>query len=235
MPKMTFAACCGLLLLAGAVSADEASIRKAVQERLQVPVESVARTPLPGIYEVFAGGDILYADENANYVFYEGSLIDLKTKSNLTADRLRKLTAIKFDTLPLDLAFKKVRGNGSRKMAYFADPNCGYCKRFEQSINEVSDVTVYMFLYPILAPDSVEKSKAVWCSGNRVKAWDDWMQRGVAPVAQTNCDTPVQRVLEYGKKMNIHGTPTLIFADGSRIPGTIPAEQLRKQLDGSAR
>ena len=227
---------CGAALLAtsGAVQADEATIKKTLQERLSVNIESVTKTPMPGIYEVFAGGDLMYSDENGNYLFYDGSLIDVKTKTNLTTERLRKLTAIKFDSLPLNLAFKRVKGNGARKMAYFADPNCGYCRRFEQALDDVSDVTVYMFLYPILAADSADKSKAVWCSGNRAKAWEDWMQHGIKPVAaKANCDTPVDKVLEYGKKMAISGTPTLIFADGSRVPGAISTDQLRKLLDSS--
>ncbi|HTP97063.1 MAG TPA: DsbC family protein [Burkholderiales bacterium] len=219
------------LLLAGGAQADEASVKKALEGRLSLGVESVTRTPVPGIYEVFTGGEIVYVDESGNYLFYDGSLIDLKSKANLTSDRLHKLTAIRFDSLPLDLAFKKVKGNGSRRLAYFADPNCGFCKRFEQELNSVTDVTVYMFLYPILTPDSIDKSKAVWCSDNRAKAWDDWMQRGVKPAAAQTCDTPVEKVLAYGKKMSISGTPTLVFADGSRVPGAISGEQLRKLLD----
>jgi thiol:disulfide interchange protein DsbC len=227
---------CALVASNMAAHADEASVKAAFQSKLQVPVVSVTKTPLPGIYEVFTGKSILYTDESASYVLSGGDLIDVKGETNLTEARMRKLTAISFDALPLDLAFKKVKGNGKRKLAYFADPNCGYCKRFEREVNEIDNVTVYMFLYPILTPDSVDKAKAVWCSNNRAKAWDDLMQRGVAPVGQANCaSTPVDKILAYGKKMNISGTPTLIFADGSRVPGAIGGDQLREFLDSASR
>lgn len=220
--------------LIGLARADEAQVRKAMQAKYpQIAIESIAKTPMPEVYEVYAGGQLIYTDENVNFIIVDGRMIDVKSKADLTAERMQKLTAIKFEDLPLALAFKKVKGNGKHKLAYFADPNCGYCKRFEQEINGLTDATVYMFLYPILSADSVEKSKAVWCSANRAKAWDDWMQKGVAPVAQANCTNPVDKVLEYGRKMNISATPTLIFADGSRVPGAISAERLHQLMEAA--
>jgi len=211
--------------------ASEAAIKAAMQKKYpQIPVESVVKTPLPGIYEVYANGQLLYTDEKVAYLFVNGSMIDVDKKTNLTEERMTRLTAIRFDQLPLDLAFKKVRGKGTRKVAYFADPNCGFCKRFEQTLAAVEDLTIYVFLYPILSPDSIEKSKAVWCSKDRVKAWDDLMLNGTAPTAAGTCTTPIDKILAFGKQKNVSGTPTLFFADGQRVPGAIPPEQLEQRL-----
>lgn len=226
-----------LLGVTGAgVFASEASVKAAMQKKYpQIPVESVSKTPLAGIYEIFANGQVIYADEKVGYLFINGSMVDADKKFNLTEERMRTLTAIKFEQLPLDLAFKKVKGKGTRKVAYFADPNCPYCKKIEPDLAKLENVTVYIFLYPILGQDSYEKSKAVWCSKDRVKVWDDWMLNGNPPKGPGNCDTPIEKILAYGKQKNINGTPTLIFADGQRVPGAIPTEQLEQILAAAAR
>jgi len=223
-------------LTASVASASEAEVRKNMQLRYpNIPVESVLRTPLPGIYEVYANGVLIYTDEKVSHVFVEGRLIDAVKRVDLTEARMRKLQTIAFDTLPLDGAFRIVRGNGKRKVAYFADPNCGFCKKFEQELLAVNDVTIHVFMYPILSPDSFEKSKSVWCSKDRVKAWNDWMQRGVVPTAAGTCNTPIEKVVEFGRNKGINGTPTLIFADGSRVPGMIPAAEVQKLLDAAGK
>lgn len=218
---------------AGAQQNVEAEVRKAMQARYPgIPVESVARTPLPGIFEVYANGAVLYTDREVNYVIAEGRLVDARTRTDLTAERLRKLQAIPFDSLPLNQSFRIVRGNGKRKLAYFADPNCGFCKKFDQELMNVRDVTIHVFLYPILSADSADKARAVWCSRDRARAWNDWMLKGITPPAPTgNCDAPIDRNVQYGQQKGISGTPTLIFADGSRVPGMIPAADLSRMLD----
>jgi thiol:disulfide interchange protein DsbC len=223
-----------LLLLARVstfAGASEATVKAAMQKKYpDTAVESVGKTPLAGIYEVFANGQLIYTDEKVGYLFVNGSMIDADKKVNLTEERMNRLTAIKFDQLPLDLAFKMVRGKGSRKLGYFADPNCGYCKRIEQDFAKIDDVTIYVFLYPVLGPDSMEKSKSVWCSKDRAKAWTDWMLTGVAPATAGKCDTPIEKILAFGKQKNITGTPTLFFADGMRVPGAISAERIEQHL-----
>jgi len=159
------------------------------------------------------------------------NLIDTEKKSNLTEERMSKLTAIKFDQLPLNLALKKVKGKGTRKLAYFGDPNCGYCKKFEQDLTKIDDVTIYVFLYPVLGPDSTEKARSIWCSKDRIKAWDNQLVNGVAPTAPTTCDTSsIDKTVAFGKQKNITGTPTMFFVDGQRIPGAIPVEQIEQRL-----
>ena len=187
---------------------------------------------VPGVYGIMnAQGQMIYTDEKAAYLFVNANLIDTEKKSNLTEERMSKLTAIKFDQLPLNLALKKVKGKGTRKLAYFGDPNCGYCKKFEQDLTKIDDVTIYVFLYPVLGPDSTEKARSIWCSKDRIKAWDNQLVNGVAPTAPTTCDTSsIDKTVAFGKQKNITGTPTMFFVDGQRIPGAIPVEQIEQRL-----
>ena len=212
--------------------AQEAAIRKNLAERLPAfaKIDEISKTPMNGLYEVRVNeSDIFYTDAEGNFLL-QGSLIDTKAKRNLTEERTEKLSAIDFSTLPIKDAFTVVRGNGKRKMAVFEDPNCGYCKRFERDLQNVSNVTIYMFLYPILSPDSTEKSKAVWCAKDKSKAWQDMMVRDAA-VTKATCDTTaIDRNLEFGRKRKITGTPTVFFADGARVPGAINAQQVEKFL-----
>ena len=207
----------------------EAIIKNTLESRLGgIKVEAVAKTPYLGLYEVRLDGEILYTDEKMNYLF-SGNIIDAKTMQNITEKRLRDLTAIKWENLPLDAAFKTVRGNGKRTLAVFSDPNCPYCKRFEKDLAKVDDITIYTFLYPILSQDSHEKAKAVWCAADKSKAWSELMLKGTVPAA-ARCDTPIEKTLQLGRKYRVTGTPTLVFANGERVPGAIPAEQLEKLL-----
>jgi thiol:disulfide interchange protein DsbC len=193
------------------------------------PVDTVRKIPYGGLYEITVGGDIFYTDAKGEFLV-AGSIIDLKTKENVTEARMRQVNAIKWDSLPLDQAIKIVRGNGSRKIAIFEDPNCGYCKRFERDLQGVNDLTMYVFLYPILSPDSIEKSKAVWCASDRAKAWLDHMVRDAAITGDTKCATPIDKILALGQSKRIQGPPTIIFENGDRVPGAIPVADLEKKL-----
>jgi len=211
--------------------AGEAEIRKNLAASIPqlAKIDEVRKAPMPGLYEVRVGFDVFYTDENGNFLL-QGTLLDVKNRKNLTDDRVAELTAVKFDQLPLKDAFRIVRGNGKRKLAVFEDPNCGYCKAFEKDLRNVNDVTVYLFLYPILGQDSVTKSRDIWCAKDRAATWTAWMVEGVRP-PDAECDTAaLQRNVAFGRKYNITGTPTLIFADGSRAPGAIPAAQVEKML-----
>jgi thiol:disulfide interchange protein DsbC len=231
MTLRTFAAALIAALLALPALAQENEKVKAALKKMvpEVAVDSVRKTPYFGLYEVVVGGDIYYTDEKAELLIM-GSIVNLKTKENVTELRQRQLNKVVFSDLPLDNAFKIVRGNGSRKVAMFADPNCGYCKRFERDLLGVNDITVYVFLYPILAADSVEKSKAVWCSADRGKAWIDLMVRDVPLQGSTQCATPIDKVLAYGREKRVTGTPTIIFEDGERVPGAMPIAEFEKRL-----
>ncbi len=221
-----------LALFTLAASAQEAAIRKNLAERLpQLPrIDEVSKTPVPGLYEIRVNeNDIYYTDAQGNYLI-QGSIIDVRQRRNLTEERVDKLTAISFDSLPLKDAFTVVRGNGQRKVAVFADPNCGYCKRFERDLGKIDNVTVHTFLYPILSQDSTEKSKNIWCAKDKGKSWQDWMFDDQVPAA-ASCDTSaLTRNLALGRKHKITGTPTLIFADGTRVPGALNTQQIEKLL-----
>lgn len=204
----------------------KAALKKSIPE---APVDSVRKVPYSGLYEVVVGGDIFYTDENGAFLVM-GSIVDLKTKENVTEARSRQLNKVNFAALPLDSAIKIVRGNGSRKVAIFEDPNCGYCKRFERDLMGVSDITVYVFLYPILSPDSMEKSKQVWCAADRGKAWLDLMVRETLPQGEGKCATPIDKTLAFGREKKIQGTPTIFFEDGERVPGAMPIADFEKKL-----
>lgn len=216
----------------GSALAQEAVIRKNLAERLPAlsKIDEVSKTPMNGLYELRVNdSDIFYTDAEGNFLI-QGNLIDTRAKRNLTEERVEKLSAIEFDSLPLKDAFTQVRGNGKRKLAVFEDPNCGYCKRFERDLQKVNDVTIHTFLIPILSADSVEKSKNIWCAKDKNKAWLDWMVRD-QPAAKASCDTSaLERNLAFSKKYKITGTPTLFFVDGSRVPGAIGADQIEKTL-----
>jgi thiol:disulfide interchange protein DsbC len=191
-------------------------------------ITQINKSPIAGLYEVVTPDHIFYTDDSGQYLI-DGSLFDIKNRRNVTEARSRQLFAIDFNKLPLDLAVKKVKGNGSRKLAYFTDPNCGFCKKLERELQNVSDVTLYLFLYPIF-DGSAEKVQAVWCSKDKVKAWDNLMLNGVQPAAG-KCDAPTAKVMALGKKLKVNGTPALIFANGVINPGYMPAAELEKALD----
>jgi thiol:disulfide interchange protein DsbC len=210
--------------------ADEAEIKKMMEAKLGTKVEGVTKAGYLGLYEVFADGNIVYTDEKGTAIFV-GPLVDGKTMKNVTEERMKKLTAIKFSELPLDRAIKQVRGDGKRVMATFEDPNCGYCKRLAKELLRVDNVTVYTFLLPILSEDSVRKSKQIWCASDRAKAWNDWMVEGKAPTGREDCDTAaLTKNQEFGRKLNITGTPTMFFADGERVPGAMPLARIEQKL-----
>lgn len=225
-----------LLLFAASASADEAALRKNLQARFPgIQVQNVAKSPIKGLYEVVLQGRLIYVDEKADY-FILGSIIDAKTRRNLTEARMRQLFRVRFDTLPLDLAIKVVKGNGRRKIAVFSDPDCPYCRQLEQELKGIDNVTVYTFLFPIdsLHPGASSKAKAIWCAPDRARAWTAWMQEGKPPPAGADCATPLARLAALGAKLNVNGTPTIVFADGRVVPGAVPLPQLEKLLDASA-
>ena len=228
------AAILALVVLAfpAAAQHDPAGEKIKAELRKQIPeaqIEYVRKVPYGGLYEVLVGNELFYTDDKASFLVL-GSIVDLKTRENVTEMRMKQVNRIAFDTLPLDQAIKIVRGNGSRRVAIFADPNCGYCKRFERDLIGVNDITVYVFPYPILSPDSVSKTKAVWCAPDRAKAWLDYMVRDLALPADTSCATPIEKILEFGKGKRITGTPTMFFEDGERVPGAISLADFEKKL-----
>ena len=221
------------VLLAQASSAQEAVIRKNIAERLPdfPAIDEVSKTPIPGLYELRIGTEILYTDEQGNHLI-EGQLIETKSRNNLTEARIAKLTAIDFASLPLKDAIVWKQGTGARKLVVFADPNCTYCKKFETDMMKVKDVTVYTFLLPILGGDSPEKTRNIWCAKDNTAAWRDWMIQGTAPArSMGNCDTSaIARNIAMSKKFRVNGTPLLVFEDGKSVPGALPADQVEKQL-----
>ena len=212
----------------------EDTIRQTLNERIPqlTKIDEVRTTPMQGLYEVRVGTDVFYTDAQGNYLI-QGELIDTQARRNLTEDRIKALTAVKFSDLPLNDAIKVVQGKGERQIAVFADPNCGYCKRFERDMQSVDNVTMHVFLIPILSPDSVEKSRNIWCAKDQAKAWQDYMLKGEKSTSAT-CDTKaLERNLAFAHKYKITGTPTIVFTDNTRVPGAISDKKNEKRLSSA--
>jgi len=212
--------------------ADEAAARAAVQRIFpQSPIQSLSKTPIPGVFEAAVDGQIFYITEDGLYIL-GGPLLDVKASRNLTEARLEKLNAIPFDSLPLDWAIKRVKGNGSRRIAIFEDPDCVFCKKLEQELKGVDNVTIYVFLFPIedTHPAAAAKSRAVWCAKDRAKAWDEIMRTGTVPANPADCANPVERIVDFAKQHRITATPTSILADGRRVVGAVPRADLERLL-----
>ena len=223
-----------MYLLSSAAHADEASLKKSLEAYFpNEKIEILKKTPFLELYEVVIGDQLFYVDKKVNYIF-TGHIFDLKTEKNITEERLQEImNARRVDiySLPLGLAIKEVKGSGKRKLVIFSDPNCGYCKRLEKELVNVTNVTIYTLLYPILN-GSKEVAKTIWCSDDRLKTWNNFMLKAIRPT-ETNCKTPIDTFLQIGKKYGFMSTPTIIFADGTVVAGMMSAEMIEKKLSAS--
>lgn len=223
-----------LYLLSGAALADETALKKAIQMHFpDEEIQSLKKTPYLGLHEVVVGGELFYTDEKGEYFFF-GHVVDTKTKISLTNARLQEIKntrRIALDSLPLEHAIKTVRGTGERTLAIFTDPHCPYCKQLEKELVNITDITIYTFLYPVLN-NSLQRATEIWCSDDKLKAWDDYMLRDIAPTGK-DCETPLSTLLQVGQKHKITGTPSLIFADGSIVGGLIPADKIEENLNNA--
>jgi thiol:disulfide interchange protein DsbC len=230
--KTVWCALFALGCLAGSVHANETAARQAIVAKFpKMNVESVSKTPFQGIYEVILDGQVYYTDEKASYVF-SGSLVDMRGREprNLTQETTNKMASSAL-AKATDLAVKRVKGNGKRVIYTFEDPNCGYCKELQKELVKLNDVTIYTFLWPILSPDSLDKSKAIWCSKDRAKTWEDYMIKGVALTGKRDCDTSaIEKNQRLAQRFNLKGTPAVYLANGEQIGGYLPAGQLENAL-----
>jgi thiol:disulfide interchange protein DsbC len=223
-----------LAVVATSAAADEAQIRKVMEAKLGgAKIEGVQPGPL-GLYEVrfrsSSGMRVIYTDASATHIFV-GKIYETQSDRDITEERLRKLNAIKFDTLPFEQAVKVQRGSGKRVMAMFSDPYCPACKQFEQTLQQIDDITIYVFMFPVIRPELAEQSKAVWCAPDRAKAWLDVALRGKPPAAKASCANPVDKNLELGRSLGVNSTPTLVLANGERITGGLGRADLTELLD----
>jgi thiol:disulfide interchange protein DsbC len=218
-------------LMCPAARADEAAVRQVFQAKFpKVALESITKTPFAGVYEVVMDGQVFYTDDKATYLF-SGNLLDIRAAEprNLTQESSNKLAAATL-AKSTDLAVKRVKGNGKRVLYTFEDPNCGYCKELQKELTKITNVTIYTFLWPILSPDSVEKSKAIWCAKDRAKAWEEAMSKGTVPNGKRDCDTPLEKNAQLAQRFGIRGTPAVYTGNGQQIGGYAPAEKLEAAL-----
>lgn len=223
--------CISLFCSGHSYAQPEQQIKTEIQKKLgaNVKVRSVSAAPVSGLYEVLVGNEVFYTDTSGKYLI-QGEIIELATGKNITELRQADLNRIKWTDLNQANAIKTVRGNGSRQLAVFSDPNCGYCKRLEKSMQQLENVTIYTYLIPILSADSTQKSKQIWCSSDPYKAYIDWMINGVNPSGKSDCSTPLDKNLTFAKTYGITGTPTLFFTDGSRFPGAVQITDVEKKF-----
>jgi len=228
----TIALFCSLILSIEIVNAQsEQQIRSELQKKIgsNTKIKSVSLSPIPGVYEVLVGNDIFYTDVNSKYLI-QGEIIEIATGKNITEQKQADLNRIKWSELNPANALKVVRGNGSRQLAVFSDPNCGYCKRLDKSLQQLDNVTIFTYLIPILSPDSTQKSKQIWCSADSQKTYIDWMINGVIPSGKSDCTTPLDKNMAFAKTYGITGTPTIFFTDGSRFPGAVQIIDIEKKF-----
>lgn len=228
----TIALFCSLILSIEMVNAQsEQQIRSELQKKIgsNTKIKSVSLSPIPGVYEVLVGNDIFYTDVNSKYLI-QGEIIEIATGKNITEQKQADLNRIKWSELNPANALKVVRGNGSRQLAVFSDPNCGYCKRLDKSLQQLDNVTIFTYLIPILSPDSSQKSKQIWCSSDSQKTYIDWMINGVIPSGKSDCTTPLDKNMAFAKTYGITGTPTIFFTDGSRFPGAVQISDIEKKF-----
>ena len=236
MPRL--ASFCLLLLFIPYAGANEQLIRRAIEPKLNgAKIEAVQPSQIPGLMEVRfrtpQGVQILYTDPKGENIV-QGEIFDAKTGRNLTDERISKLTAIKFESLPFNQAVKIVRGNGKRVAAMFSDPYCPACQSFEQTLQQVDDMTLYVFMFPVIRPERMDESKSVWCSSDRAKAWLDLALRK-RPPAQATCDNPLESIVALGQSIGVRATPTLFFENGERQQGGMSAKDLHARLDSAAK
>ena len=228
----TLSVACSLIFLVGVVNAQsEQQVRSELQKKIgpNTKIKSVSQSPISGIYEVLVGNEVFYTDANSKYLI-QGEIIEIATGKNITEQKQADLNRIKWTELNPSNALKVVRGNGSRQLAIFSDPNCGYCKRLDKSLQQLDNVTVYTYLIPILSADSAQKSKQIWCAADPQKSYVDWMINGIAPSGKSDCSTPLDKNMAFAKTYGITGTPTIFFTDGSRFPGAVQITDIEKKF-----
>lgn len=228
-----------LTLVTGNALADNANLRAALQERMpDSKIGKISPAPIPGLFEVVVNGiNIMYTDEKGELAFF-GNLVNLETRDNLTKKRMEELAFVDFSKIPLKNGIVKVKGDGSRKLVVFSDPDCPYCKQLEKELAFVDNVTIYTMLYPLteLHPDARKRSEAVWCSSDRLKAWENIMLYGKEPSApKAKCKTPIDDIQALAKSLNIDGTPGLVFQNGKLVPGMLKTDQIEKLMAAAAK
>ena len=220
-----------LILINFSAEAGEKELREIIEKTYpELTIKSIQKTQYNDLYEIYIGGQIIYSDESFSFLIVEGRVVDPKTKVDLTTARLEELNKVDFNSLPFKNAIKEVRGDGSRRIAVFSDVDCPFCRKLEkETITKLTDITIYTFLYPLaIHPDAKEKSKKIWCAKNKVDAWSNYMIKNSLPENDGSCNTPVEANLELARKLGISSTPTIIMADGKRIEGALPYEEIAK-------
>jgi len=208
----------------------EKTIAETISKSFSMPVDKVTKSAQGELYEVLSQQGLSYTDKSGSFLMFNAVMIDTMTKENLTEKRMNALSAFNFKELPLKDALRTVVGNGARKIVTVEDPNCGYCKKLHTELHKLKDVTIYTFVVPMLGPDSIVKSRQIMCSKNPVQSWNNYMSNGITPEMESECETPLERNSILAKKLYVRATPTILFENGDRIPGSVSAEKIEEKL-----
>ncbi len=201
-----------------------------------INIVSVRPAPVAGLYELYTGDALLYADATGDFLIM-GPVVDTRSRHNLTSERMDEINSIDFSKLPLERAIKTVKGSGQRMLAVFSDPECPYCKQLEKELVAVTDVTIYTFLFPLadLHPDAPKRSVAIWCAEDRTQAWEQWMRERRLP-EDRNCDaSAIDENLKLGEELRVVATPTLFTGTGRRLSGMHQSADILRALDAKAK
>lgn len=196
------------------------------KQQPKLTIEKIQTTEMKGIYSGLMDGQVVYVDEDAQHILV-GSMFRLSDQKNLTKDLVLNQNSVDWKKLPLQDAVKTVRGNGTRQIAIFSDPNCPYCKKLETEVNKLNNVTIYTFIYPIKT-ESVAVSKQIFCEANPAFAWANLIEKGIKPNAKKSCANPIERNLRLGQSLGLTGTPAIIFSNGFKVMGAYPATEIEK-------
>ncbi len=224
----------GALAMLGAAHAGPDDVRRALSKVLpNLPASArIIKTPYGGLYEVDIGDHVFYTDAQGSFLF-AGNILDTRTGVNVTQARVQQLQKVQWNKLPLQDSFKVVYGNGSRQVAIFEDPYCPFCREFDKTLARAGNMTVHVFLFPVISQKSPAKARDIWCAPHRGQAWQAWMeQHKEPPSAPAACDSKaLQANLLLGQRLGIQSTPTTFLHDGTRITGAIEYADLVRRLN----
>ncbi|RWU25293.1 bifunctional protein-disulfide isomerase/oxidoreductase DsbC [Pseudomonas alkylphenolica] len=219
---------------AAATDTAEQAIRKTLQTlELGVPVDSVASSPLNGLYEVkLEGGRVLYASPDGQFVM-QGYLYQIQDGKpvNLTEKTERQAIAKSINAIPAaEMVVYPAKGETKSHITVFTDTTCPYCHKLHAEVPELNrrgiEVRYVAFPRQGLGSPGDEQLQAVWCSSDRKAALDNMIDGKEIKAAK--CANPVSKQFQLGQSIGVNGTPAIVLEDGQVIPGYQPAPQVAK-------
>jgi thiol:disulfide interchange protein DsbC len=201
--------------------------------KTEFKILEIKEAPLEGFWEVVSGVGqermIIYIHKKLRFVIH-GQILDRQAKKNLTVERLKELRTVDVLKLPLENAISM--GEGKRKLFVFTDPACYFCFQLHEELKQIKDLQTFFFLYP-LSPPSYKKAKSIWCSHDKMRALEDTYQG--KELRSPSCNTSsIDKNIEFGRRLLIDSTPTLLFQNGKIIEGYASPNALENLLKSNS-